>query len=573
MSNVLYCGDNLEVLEEYVPEESIDLVYIDPPFNSQRTFNVVYKDSRAQERAFKDYWSWAEAASTYVTYVSEAPIKIRSLLNLLHDHLVNDDPDMLAYVTMMAPRIVALHRSLKPTGTLWLHCDPTASHYLRVMLDAIFGPDRFLNEVVWKRTHSHGDPSRHFGAVTDSLLVYTKSKSYTFNPQYRPFAEDYAAKRFNGEDEDGRMWQSVTLRSPNPRPNLHYPYPASNGVTYKPHKNGWSCEPEVMARYDRENRLHFPTKPGGQLRLKMYLDESKGVKVQSLWEDIPPINSQAVERVGWPTQKPLALLDRVIRTSSNDGDLVLDAFCGCGTTVLSAERTGRRWIGIDIAQKGVEILEKRFKDDGRPAPSIVWHPADLDAAVALADRDKEQFEVWVRRKLRLKKRPKDRGIDGECYFKDIDGKSWHTIVSVKGGKMLNPAMVRELRGTIEREHAAIGVLVCAVDPSREMRLEATRAEFLPVSDAYGPIPRIQIVTVEQLLREKRPIRAPGDNQTPKQAPTLPQRGQTGMLFPATSKARPAQEARAKHRVAPSSPTLPLAAVAGAKRPSSKPPKG
>lgn len=525
MSGVFYCGDNLEVLTELnlVPAESVDLVYLDPPFNSQRTYNIVYKDSRAQAEAFKDHWSWEEAAPQYAKLLesSDTPPKLRTLLRGLRDLLIDDDADLLAYIAMMAPRLFALHRVLKPAGSLYLHCDPTASHYLKLVLDAVFGVSGCRSEIIWKRTHSHGDPSRTFGAITDTILFYGKGEPRVFNPQYRPFTSEYTDKRFANHDADGRHWQSVTLASPNPRPNLHYPFKASNGVTYYPHANGWKCEREKMRALDKEGRLHFPAKPGGQLRKKMYLDESPGVKVQNLWDDIHPVNSQAQERLGYPTQKPLALLNRIVETSSSPGDIVLDPFCGCGTTIEACERLGRRWIGIDIARKAVEVTEERFKKLGLEAPEVQWYPPDRDAAAALAARSGMKFEAWARHKLRaVKRRKHDRGIDGEAFFKDEAGRVTHVLVSVKGGK-LNPAMVRELRGTMAREKGTVGVLVTLHQPSKEMKREAIEAGYLPASDDEGPIPRLQLVTVDRIFSHLRPIRAPGVNVTEMPAPTLP----------------------------------------------------
>lgn len=523
MSGILYCGDNLDVLREYVPAESVDLVYLDPPFNSRRTFNVVYKGSRAQEVAFKDYWSWGEAAPTFARLIesADAPPRLRHLLKGLRELLLEEDSDLLAYVAMMAPRVVALHRVLKTGGSLYLHCDPTASHYLKLLLDATFGSTNFGAEIIWKRTHNHGDPKKTFGAITDTLLFYSKGEAKFFNPAYRPFTDDYTGQRFTGLDADGRRWQSVTLASPNPRPNLHYPYKASNGVTYQPHANGWKCELEKLAAMDRDNRLHFPKKAGGQLRKKMYLDESPGVKVQNLWDDIFPVNSQAAERLGYPTQKPLALLERIISCSSDKNALVLDPFCGCGTTIEACERLGRRWIGIDIARKAVEVTEERFKRLGLEAPMVEWFPPDAQAAAALAERDPHKFEEWARRMVRaVRRRKKDRGIDGESFYRDAAGAITHALVSVKAGK-LNPAMVRELRGTMERERVPIGVLLSLHEPSKEMKLEATHAGYLKVSDAEGPIPRLQLVTVERLFSDLPPVRAPGVNVTEMPRPTVP----------------------------------------------------
>lgn len=326
MAGILYCGDNLEVLEQYVPEESVDLVYLDPPFNSQRTYNIVYKGSRAQEEAFKDYWAWEEVAGQYARLVASAriPLRLRKLLRALHELLIDEDSDLLAYLTMMAPRLVALHRVLKTSGSLYLHCDPTASHYLKMLLDAVFGTRNFLSEVVWKRYGAHGDSST-YGAVHDVILFYGKSQSAFFCKQFVPYTEEYAASRFRHVDENGRRYQEQNLASPSPRPNLTYPYKASNGVIYQPHPNGWKCELPRMQQLDREGRLHFPKSPRGRLRLKMFLDESEGVPLQDVWTDIT-FASTSKERIGYPTQKPVALLERILRASSRAGDLVLDPF-------------------------------------------------------------------------------------------------------------------------------------------------------------------------------------------------------------------------------------------------------
>jgi DNA modification methylase len=616
MSNVLYCGDNLEVLYEYVPDASVDLIYLDPPFNSQRTYNVVYKGSRAQETAFKDYWSWQEAAGTYATLVvnNEAPLRVRTILKSLHDHLIDDDSDLLAYLTMMAPRLVALHRVLKETGSMYLHCDPTASHYLKVLLDAIFRAGRFRTEIVWKRSGAHSDAKQGrqlHGHIHDVILFYTKSEHWTWNDLYTPYDDSYVERDYRLVDESGRRFRRGDLTAAKPGGDVEYTWHVKRhrGVRerwiadlddehkaqlddweYKgvrPYKGRyWAYSRENMRQYAREGRLRHTF--DGMPEYKRFLDEMPGVTLQDIWTDII---LGAKERVGYPTQKPLALLERIIASSSRPDDVVLDPFCGCGTAVVASQKLGRRWIGIDIARTAVEVLETRFRDNELPDPSIVWHPVDAEAASALADRDKDQFEVWVRRKLRAEKRRRDRGIDGECFYKDDGGKSWHVIISVKGGKTLNPAMVRELRGTIEREHAAVGILVVTHEASKEMRLEATRALFLPVADAFGPIPRLQIVTVEQMFQQKRPIRVPGENHY-RPTPSIPQKGQTAMMFSTTlAKVRPAQEARTKAKldakarepepmkseeVAPV-PVEPHAAVdraasGGSRRASSRPPR-
>jgi hypothetical protein len=253
----------------------------------------------------------------------------------------------------------------------------------------------------------------------------------------------------------------------------------------------------------------------------MYLDECEGVPVQDVWTDIN-LASSSKERIGYPTQKPVALLERIVAASSKPGDLVLDPFCGCGTTIEACERLGRRWIGIDVARKAVEVIEERFARLQMDTPVVVWHPVGVEAASALAERDKRQFEEWALRKTRsARRRKKDRGIDGEAVFRDSEGKTWHALVSVKGGSM-NPAMVRDLRGTLERERAAVGVLVSMLEPSKEMKLEATRAGHLAISDSEGPIPRLQLVTIEQIFTGKIPIRCPGVNVTEMPRASVPQ---------------------------------------------------
>jgi site-specific DNA-methyltransferase (adenine-specific) len=538
MAGKIYCGDNLEVLSlpEFFQPEMVDLVYADPPFNSQRTYNIVYKDSNAQDEAFKDFWTWTEAAPMYSRLMGDStllPRSLKPLLEGLHARLIDEDDDLLAYLTMMLPRLVAMHRVLKRTGSLYLHCDSTASHYLKVSLDAIFGSRNFRNEIVWRRTHAHGDSHRGWGSITDTLLMYSKTDEYTFNPQSSPFDDGYidaATKKHGGVDTDGRVWQSVTLRSPSPRPNLHYPYKASDGVTYQPHPNGWSCDIDRMKTYDKDKKLHFPAKPGGTLRLKMYWDAPRARHrtasglperlIQNLWSDIPALNSSAKERLGYPTQKPLDLLTRIISASSNHGDIVLDPFCGCGTTVEASERLGRRWFGIDIAKRAVDVIEKRFARVGLEEPEVVWQPADKDAAHALGVVNKHGFEKWSLRRIRAARvRAKDRGIDGEALFKDGDS-TYHAIVSVKAGGV-KPADVRDLRGTLDRERAPIGVFVTRLDPSDEMKREAVRLGFLDASDAEGPIPRLQFVSVERMFGPLPPIRCPGKNVTEMPKPTIP----------------------------------------------------
>lgn len=515
-SGVLYCGDNLDVLSEFVASNSVDLIYLDPPFNSKRTFNIVYKESKAQEAAFKDYWSWEESASTYARLVDSAdtPRPLRVMLRGLHDLLIEHESDLLAYLAMMTARLIALHRVLKPTGTLYLHCDPTASHYLKMVLDALFGPDNFHNEIIWRRTNARSAAGR-WPRLHDVILFYGKGERATFNPLLVA-AEEQKLPHTLVTGPDGKKYQSYELTAP----NLRYGETGKPWRGFQPAKYGrcWANPPSVMDEWDRQGLIHWPKKKGAWPRRRAaepFRPEARMVTVGDVWTDIDRVNQSAKERMGYPTQKPLALLERIILASSNPGDLVLDPFCGCGTTVEACEKLGRRWIGIDMAARAVEVIEERFRRLGDVvAPRVVWHPVDVQAAAALADRDKAQFESWVRRKVRAtRRRKKDRGIDGEATFRDDEGKLWHVIVSAKGGK-LKPADLRDLRGTIERERAAVGVLVVAQAPSKEMRLEAARAGFMPgVEDDEGPIPRLQIVGIEKLFSDRPAIRCPGKNVT------------------------------------------------------------
>jgi site-specific DNA-methyltransferase (adenine-specific) len=522
VSGIFYCGDNLEILGELglVPAGSVDLIYLDPPFNSQRTYNVVYKNSQAQELAFKDYWSWDEAAPTFARFIesTEVPERLRTMLRGLHDLLIEDDADLLAYIAMMSPRLVALHSVLKTHGSFYLHCDPTASHYLKVILDSLFGVQRFKNEIIWKRKAGRGETNNtavRFGVSHDVILFYVKGKDSYFSAQTRPNNPQYIASKFTHDDGDGRIYRLDNLTSPSPRPNLCYEYKG-----YQPPRNGWAVSLERMKEMDREGRVWFPADKTKRLQRKRYLDELEGETVDTLWDDIAPINSQAAERLGYPTQKPLALLERIIAASSKRGDLVLDPFCGCGTTIEACETMGRRWIGIDIARKAVEVTEERFQKLGREAPEVEWFPPDLDAAEALAKRSGIKFEEWARFKLRaVRNRKRDRGIDGEALFQDQSGRKTHVLISVKGGGKLSPAMVRELRGTIEREKAPIGVLVTMHEPSKEMRREATLAGF--ISGAGGEqFPKLQILTMKQVF-DGEGIRAPGANVTVMPPPRVP----------------------------------------------------
>jgi site-specific DNA-methyltransferase (adenine-specific) len=512
LNNWLYYGDNLDIIRRYIPADSVDLIYLDPPFKSDADYNVLFAEhsgtgAAAQIKAFEDTWTWDESAARAYEDVVEGGGAVSVALQAFRQML--GESDMMAYLAMMAPRLKDLHQVLKPNGTLYLHCDEVASHWLRVLLDGVFSPVKFLNEITWKRTHSHGNVRRNFGAICDRILVYVKGKPYKWNQQYTAFTEEYIKKVFKHSDPDGRKWQSVTMRNPGVRPNLHYDYTASNGKTYKPHPNGWVCDEERMRKLDAQGRLHFPSPKGKAkaLRLKMYLDESKGIRLQNLWEDIPALSSKAKERLGYPTQKPEALLSRIIETSSNPGDLVLDPFCGCGTTVAVAQRLGRNWIGIDITHLAIGLIRFRLQNTFGAAISssysVIGEPVSLPDAKQLAAEDKYQFQFWalglVGARPAEQKKGADKGIDGNIYFHDDPkGKTKRIVISVKGGDNLSVAMVRDLVGTVAREKADLALLITLATPTGPMRKEAASAGFY-TSPMGGKHARVQILTIEQLL--------------------------------------------------------------------------
>jgi site-specific DNA-methyltransferase (adenine-specific) len=511
--NTLYYGDNLQILRDHIADESVDLIYLDPPFNSNANYNVLFKSptgerSHAQIEAFEDTWHWTdEAEQAFDDVMQSGNTDAAELLRAMRSFLKEND--MMAYLTMMAVRILELHRVLKLTGSLYLHCDSTASHYLKLLLDSIFHPLNFRNDIIWHRTSSHNDAKRQFGAVVDCILFYTKTDKYGFNVQYVPYSQSYIDTFYVHADPDGRKWRRSDLRSPNPRPNLIYDYKG-----WKPHPNGWAVSRERMEQLDREGRLHYPKDPNGRIQLKRYLDEMPGQPCTNAWDDIPPIHALTPERLGYPTQKPLALLERVIRASSNEGDLVLDPFCGCGTTIHAAQKLNRQWIGIDITNLAISLIEKRLTD-AFPGVNFEVHgtPKDLDGARELAAQDKYQFQWWAVSLVKAvpyggKKKGADSGIDGLIYFKS-DGKTTEkAIVSVKGGDNVNVAMVRDLAHVVKREKAQMGLFITLAEPTKPMLTEAVKEGFYET--AFGKFQRLQIATIEQLLNGNLPKFPPTD---------------------------------------------------------------
>jgi site-specific DNA-methyltransferase (adenine-specific) len=504
--NTLYYGDNLEVMRKYLPDECIDLVYLDPPFNSNRDYNLLFREqsgepAQGQIKAFTDTWQWSERAYDEFCQTCPKPALVELVQGFVRTLGRND---LTAYLVMMAPRLVELHRVLKPTGSLYLHCDYLASSYLRVMLDVVFGAKNFRNEIVWKRTSAHANVGKRYGVITDTILFYTKTQNYKWNMLYTPYSEEYIQNTYRYiEEGTGRRYALRDLTASMQR--------ASSGQLYEwkgirpPASRCWAYTRDQMERFESERRIVYSSK--GYPRLKVYLDEMPGVPLQNLWTDLPPISSHSAERLGYPTQKPLALLERILQASSNEGDTVLDPFCGCGTAIVAAQKLNRRWIGIDITHLAIALIKYRLSDmfdlkEGKDY-RVVGEPTTVAEARALAQQDRDEFQKWAiglipRARPYQDKKGKDTGIDGVLFFKDDLKDPKRALIQVKSGRV-SVKDVRDFRGVLEREGATLGLFVTLEPPTRDMVQEAEQAGFYTTPLGNLRIPRLQIRTVEELL--------------------------------------------------------------------------
>jgi len=537
-SNTLFYGDNLPILRDYIADESVDLVYLDPPFNSNRSYNVLFKDESGREAqsqitAFDDAWHWnAAAEETYTELVTVVNGQIGTLIGALRTAIGSNQ--MLAYLVMMTVRLIELHRVLKPTGSLYLHCDPTASHYLKIILDAVFDPRHFRNEIIWQRTNIHND-SKTWSAISDTIFFYTKSSEFVWNAQYLPLTDEHIKSKYSNAEADGRRYTLSDMTSPNPRPNMMYEWKGHVSPPY-----GWRYSRETMAELDAAGRIWYPSDKSKRPRLKRYLDDMAGTVVSNIWTDIPPINSQAQERLGYPTQKPLALLERMINASSNLGDVVLDPFCGCGTTVAAAQKLGRRWIGIDITQLSIALQKYRLQDAFPDAQfDVIGEPEDLHDAAQLAADDRYQFQWWALSLIKARplggdggkqgKKGSDKGIDGLITFiDDSTSKGKQVLVQVKSGHVKS-GDVRDLVGTVTREGAAIGVFITLEEPSDAMTKEAVSAGFYHSPGWNQDYPRVQILTIAALLNGAA-VKMPPTGVTFKTAKRIDESGATQLRF-------------------------------------------
>ena len=569
--SVLYYGDNLPILRnrDYFPSESVDLVYLDPPFNSNQDYNVLFAEqdgsrSAAQIQAFTDTWRWDASARRIFDETVEAGGKAAEALVALHS-LVGDS-DMLAYLSMMAPRLIELRRVLRPTGSIYLHCDPTASHYLKVLMDSIFLPENFRNEIVWRRTGSNNS-AHGFGPIHQTILFYARSDDTVFYFPKGPYTKDYIEHFFRFE-EGGDRFRPVLLTGPGARtgesgkPWRHYD-PTTSGRHWQPasylYEKYLRITGDDLAKYplierldklDEAGFIYWGKKEGNVPQYKLFLSEAAGVPLQDIWayqpgtlgcvygsdevgidEDVKWLTSDDSERLGYPTQKPIGLLKRIIAASTKEGDTVLDPFCGCGTTIAAAQELGRRWVGIDITHLAITLIRSRLADAFPTGLNyrVIGEPADLQGAETLAKSDRYQFQWWAlgvigaRPVQEERKKGADSGIDGKLFFREKEnGPVKLMVIQVKSGT-LKLGEVRDFAHVIEREKAQVGVLLTLDEPTREMKIEAGglgfyKPEYRLDPEADTKYDRYQILTIRELFEGKRPQYPPFRNVTFKAAP-------------------------------------------------------
>ena len=517
--NTLFYGDNLHILRDHIPDASVDLIYLDPPFNSNRSYNVLFRNESgdmpaSQIQAFDDTWHWGQAAEGMYDYLVYGPNQTAAAMISAMRKFIGTN-QMMAYLVMMAARLIELHRVLKPTGSLYLHCDPTASHYLKILMDTIFGFKNYRSEITWLRSRNPKGSQfdvKQYSPDTDIILFYAKSvcSKINYSQIKKQLSEQEIVKKYDRKDELGSFTDGPILRSPSMevRPNLVYAY-----KNYTPGPYGWRVSLEKLIEIDNKGNLGWSST--GKPYRKLRPSDDSGGPIGNCWIDISSINPQAQERLGYPTQKPLALLERILLASSNTGDVVLDPFSGCGTAITAAQKLGRRWIGIDITHLAINAHKRRLKEHFLLEPErdydVIGEPKDAEAARQLASDDRYQFQWWALSLIkampfgaedggRVGKKGGDSGIDGTIPFIDDASKKYkRVIVSVKSGRV-SPGMLRDLRGVIEREtDAPIGVFLTMEEPSKDMLHEAIQAGFYTSDLWQKQYPRLQIITIARLL--------------------------------------------------------------------------
>jgi len=485
MENTLYYGDNLQILRNYIEDESVDLIYLDPPFNSKASYNILFKEpegtlSEAQITAFEDSWHWTlESEKTFYEIVEKAQPKVVEMIKSFRQFLGHND--IMAYLTMMCIRLLELKRVLKSTGSIYLHCDPTASHCLKILMDCIFGNNNYRNEIVWCYEIGGRISRKSYGRRHDVILFYTKNENYTFN--WKKILNKWTEsgiEKFRYEDDQGKY-------------RLMGRY--IKGSPIKGHR-------DVSPEWEKSHP---------ELVYRHYLKEGK---MQVDFWVISPINQISKERLGYPTQKPEVLLERIIMASSNKGDVILDPFCGCGTTIAVAHKLKRKWIGVDITHLAINLMKYRLKNMFNIVPNrnykVVGEPEDLSGAVELAKNNRYQFQWWAlslinAKPYQEKKKGADTGIDGFIYFLDSPRREIKTvIVQVKSGTV-GVKDIRDFSHVIDREKAQLGVFITLGKPTRAMIEEATTKGFYKSVVFNRDYPQIQIVTIEELLQQKYPL--------------------------------------------------------------------
>ena len=550
--NTLFYGDNLTIMQEKMGKDAVDLIYLDPPFKSDTNYNLMYKNITGkpvpeQVVAFTDTWTLdhnkEEIGKAMPALMRQhgVPDYYVDFWRLWMTALKNTNKELLAYLIYMVQRILYMKSILRPHGSIYLHCDPAASHYIKVMMDAIFGHENFRNEIIWKRTGSHGG-SKRWGPVHDVILFYSKSDKYTWNRVYQEYDKSYLDNFYRFKDAKGR-YRLVTLTGAGIRtgesgkswrnvdPTVsgrHWALPMRALQAAYPNDELGSLSTQAkLDLLDKAGLVYWP-KRGAVPQQKRYADEAPGVPVQDILTDIGPISSHSKERLGYPTQKPISLLDRIINVSSNKGDVVFDPFCGCGTTIYSAIKNDRQWIGCDIAILSIRLIRdtlagdryrlvegKNFKIDGIPV--------GVEQAEHLFRRDPFQFQHWFVERIGgfpMHKKVADGGIDGRLYFETADGLK-EVILSVKGGN-LRPTDVRDLRGVMEREGSAMAGFLSLKEPSKAMREEAARAGTYTYRGV--DYPRMQMLTVRDVLEDRREFK------TPSRVGTRDATGQVSLAF-------------------------------------------
>jgi adenine specific DNA methylase Mod len=547
LENTLYYGDNLDILRKHVHDDSVDLIYLDPPFNSKANYNILYKEisgefSDAQITAFEDTWHWTEnTEATFKEIIDTAPANAVKMMTAFRSFI--GENDMMAYLTMMCIRLIELRRVLKDTGSIYLHCDPTASHYLKILMDTIFDKVNFRNEIIWKRTGSHNSAKR-YGPIHDVLLFYSKSEDYYFKTTYRPYLKGHIAGYFKQQDHKGKYWTNALTGA-----GIRHGDSGKPWRNYDPTAIGrhWAIPGKISQELGLSNNLTTQEKLDaldvagfidhpieGSISMptyRQYLDKSPGMSLQDIWayhshtsntlyntnecidEDVRWLVAQGdTERLGYPTQKPVGLLERIIKSSCPEDGWVLDPFCGCGTAVTTAQKLNRSWIGIDITHLAINLIKLRLKGMFGIEPKndyrVVGEPEDLKSAIELASQNRYQFQWWATSLIEAKpygdkKKGKDTGIDGFIFFMDKGHETKKCIVSVKSGNV-HPTDIRDLGYVLSRENAEIGVFITLHEPTSGMIKDAISAGYYRSQLSGKDYPKIQILTIEELLKGIKP---------------------------------------------------------------------